>query len=129
MERVSGIGGIFFKAKDPNAMYAWYEKHLGMKQVPEAQSVDFVSKDSASGEEAHTYWSLFKQDTKYMEPSTSAFMINYRVSDMDALVKHLESEGIQILGREDVDYGRFAWIMDPEGNKIELFEPPKGSRK
>ena len=64
-----------------------------------------------------------------MEPSTSAFMINYRVADMDAMVAALESEGIKILGRQDAEYGKFAWIMDPEGNKIELFEPPKGSRK
>ena len=123
--RVMGIGGIFLKAKDPKAMYAWYEKHLGMKQDPGIQSVDFVSKDPQSGDEAHTYWSLFKEDTKYFEPSTSSVMINYRVADMDAVCSALESEGVEILGRQDEDYGRFAWIMDPEGNKIELWAPPK----
>jgi D-3-phosphoglycerate dehydrogenase len=121
-KRVTGVGGIFFKAKDPKAMYAWYEKHLGMKQEP---VVDFPWKDAETGEDAHTYWSLFKQDTKYMEPSSSSFMINYRVADMDAVVSALEAEGIKVLGRQDDEYGRFAWIMDPEGNKIELWAPPK----
>ncbi len=124
-QRVTGIGGVFFKAKDPKAMYAWYEKHLGLNYVPEMQSVDFASKDAQTGEEAHTYWSVFKQDTKYLEPSTSSFMINYRVDDMDAMVSALESEGVTILDRQDAEYGRFAWVLDPEGNKIELFEPPK----
>jgi predicted enzyme related to lactoylglutathione lyase len=124
-KRVTGVGGIFFKAKDPKAMYAWYEKHLGMKQEP---VVDFPWKDAETGEDAHTYWSLFKPDTKYMEPSTSSFMINYRVADMDAVVSALEAEGIKILGRQDDEYGRFAWIMDPEGNKIELWAPPKSKR-
>jgi D-3-phosphoglycerate dehydrogenase len=124
-KRVTGVGGIFFKAKDPKAMYAWYEKHLGMKQEP---VVDFPWKDAETGEDAHTYWSLFKPDTKYMEPSSSSFMINYRVADMDAVVSALEAEGIKVLGRQDDEYGRFAWIMDPEGNKIELWAPPKSRR-
>ncbi len=123
MKRVTGIGGVFFKAKDPKAMYAWYEKHLGLKSGH--GFVDFAWKDSETGEEAHTYWTLFKSDTKYLDPSTSPFMINYRVADMDAVVSALESEGVKILGRQDDEYGRFAWIMDPEGNKIELWAPPK----
>jgi catechol 2,3-dioxygenase-like lactoylglutathione lyase family enzyme len=123
--RVTGIGGIFFKAKDPQATYAWYEKYLGMRFDPRFQSVDFVSKDVQSGEETHTYWSLFKQDTKYFEPSSASMMINYRVADMDAVCSALESEGVKILSRQDEDYGRFAWIMDPEGNKIELWAPAK----
>jgi catechol 2,3-dioxygenase-like lactoylglutathione lyase family enzyme len=126
MQRVTGIGGIFLKAKDPQAMYAWYQKHLGFKPfLPEHNSVDFNWKDADTGEETHTIWSLFENSTNYFDPSTSAVMINYRVADMDAVVSALEAEGIQILGREDYDYGRFAWIMDPEGNKIELWEPPK----
>ena len=125
MRRVTGIGGIFFKAKDPKAMYAWYEKHLGMAKDAATHTVTFVSKDPQTGEEAHTYWSLFKQDTNYLEPSTSSFMINYRVADMDVVVSALEAEGVKILGRQDEDYGRFAWIMDPEGNKIELWAPAK----
>ena len=127
MKRVTGIGGIFIKAKDPQAMYAWYLKHLGMKHMPDLHSVDFPWKDADTGEEAHTYWSLFQENTNYFDPSKSAVMINYRVADMEAVVSALQAEGIEILGREDYDYGRFAWIMDPEGNKIELWEPPKKS--
>ena len=127
MKRVTGIGGIFIKAKDPQVMYAWYQRHLGFAAfLPEHHSIDFPWKDAETGEEAHTYWSLFKENTDYFGPSKSAVMINYRVEDMDAVVSGLQSEGIEILGREDHDYGRFAWIMDPEGNKIELWEPPKG---
>ena len=125
MKRVTGIGGIFIKAKDPQAMYAWYQKHLGMEHMPDLHSVDFPWKDAGTGEDAHTYWSLFKENTDYFDPSKSAVMINYRVADMDAVVSALQAEGIEILGREDHEYGRFAWIMDPEGNKIELWQPPK----
>ena len=125
MNRVTGIGGIFIKAKDPKAMYEWYETHLGMRHDAGTQAVPFAWTDAQTGEGAHTYWSLFKDDSKYFEPSTASVMINYRVADMDAVVKALESEGIKILGRQDADYGRFAWIMDPEGNKIELWQPPK----
>ncbi|MBZ5568066.1 MAG: VOC family protein [Acidobacteriia bacterium] len=125
MKRVTGIGGIFIKAKDPQAMYAWYETHLGIQRDTTSHTVDFACKDNDTGEEAHTYWSLFKENTNYFDPSKSAVMINYRVADMDAVVSALQSGGIEILGREDHDYGRFAWVMDPEGNKIELWEPPK----
>jgi predicted enzyme related to lactoylglutathione lyase len=125
MRRVTGIGGIFIKAKEPQTMYAWYEKHLGIKQDPCMQAADFTWRDRETGEEAHTIWSLFKDSSNYFDPSKSPVMINYRVADMDAVVSALQAEGIQILGREDYDYGRFAWIMDPEGNKIELWEPPK----
>jgi predicted enzyme related to lactoylglutathione lyase len=126
MKRVTGIGGIFIKAKEPEAMYTWYQRHLGFTAfLPEQHSIDFPSKDAETGEEAHTYWSLFKDSSDYFDPSKSQVMINYRVEDMDAVVAALQSEGIEILGRGDYDYGRFAWIMDPEGNKIELWEPPK----
>ena len=125
MKRVTGIGGIFIKARDPQAMYAWYQKHLGLKHATDIQSVDFPWQEKDTGEEAHTYWSLFKEDTNYFDPSKSAVMINYRVADMDAVIAALQAESIEILGREDYDYGRFAWIMDPEGNKIELWQPPK----
>jgi predicted enzyme related to lactoylglutathione lyase len=72
-----------------------------------------------------TVWSIFPHDTKYLEPSASAFMINYLVDDLDALLAALKEEGVQVAHREDYDYGRFAWIMDPEGNRVELWEPPK----
>ncbi|MGI9102418.1 MAG: VOC family protein [Terriglobales bacterium] len=125
MKRVTGIGGIFIKSKDPKAMYAWYKKHLGMDYDDTTQSVDFPSKDAQTGEEAHTYWSLFPHFSTYMDPSKTGFMINYRVADLNAVLEALKREGIEILGRQDEEYGHFAWIMDPEGNKIELWEPPK----
>jgi len=125
MTRVTGIGGVFIKAKDPKAMYAWYEKHLGLAQNPEAHSVMFSWKDPKTGEDGQTIWSLFKESSKYFDPSTSQVMINYRVADMDSLLKALESEGVKVLDRQDAEYGHFAWIMDPEGNKIELWQPPK----
>lgn len=122
MKRVTGIGGVFFKADDPDKLYEWYEKHLGVKQEAQGQGVQFSWK-TEDGRPGMTVWSLFPRDTKYFDPSKTDFMINYRVDDLEALVAALESEGIAILGREDYDYGRFAWIMDPEGHRIELWEP------
>ncbi len=122
MRRVTGIGGIFFKASDPEALYAWYEKHLGLRRNSQTQAVVFESGDTGR---AQTIWSLFPHTTEYFEPSQALFMLNYRVNDLDALVTALREEGVEILGREDYDYGRFAWIMDPEGNRIELWEPAK----
>jgi predicted enzyme related to lactoylglutathione lyase len=125
MNRVTGIGGIFIKAKDPQAMYAWYEKHLGIARDATAGAAMFTWRDKDSGEEGQTVWSLFEQSSKYFDPSNAQMMINYRVSDMDAVVRALEEDGVKVLGRDDAEYGRFAWIMDPEGNKIELWESPK----
>jgi predicted enzyme related to lactoylglutathione lyase len=126
MKRVTGIGGIFFKAQDPQKMYAWYEKHLGLKQDPSVGGVSLHWREADNPERTGmTMWSIFKQDSKYFDPSRSPFMLNYRVENMDALLEALRAEGVQIEKREDADYGRFAWIMDPEGNRIELWEPPK----
>jgi predicted enzyme related to lactoylglutathione lyase len=117
MERVTGIGGVFIKAEDPDGLYAWYEKHLGMKREPEGT---VVFRDS----EGITVWSLFPKTSKYFDPSHGPFMMNYRVENLDALLEALRAEGVEIdPHREDYDYGRFAWIMDPEGNRIELWEP------
>lgn len=128
MKRVTGIGGIFFKAQDPQKMYEWYEKHLGLKQDTAGAGVMLHWREAENPEEmGMTVWSIFKQDSKYFDPSRSPFMINYRVENLDALLEALRAEGVQIdPKREDHDYGRFAWIMDPEGNRIELWEPPKG---
>jgi predicted enzyme related to lactoylglutathione lyase len=123
MKRVTGIGGVFFKANDPEKLYQWYEKHLGVQRGADGSGVMFHWND---GQDARrpgmTVWSVFPQSTKYFDPSSAGFMINYRVEDLDALLKALEAEGIEILGRQD-EYGKFAWIMDPEGNRIELWEP------
>ena len=126
MKRVTGIGGVFFKADDPKKLYEWYEKHLGIAQTPGA-GVMFQWREADNPEpEGMTIWSLFKKDTNYFDPSKSSFMINYRVDNLDALLEALKADGVEIdPKREDADYGRFAWIMDPEGNRIELWEPPK----
>jgi predicted enzyme related to lactoylglutathione lyase len=127
MKRVTGIGGIFFKTQDPEALYQWYEKHLGIQRAPDGSGAMFEWRDSNEpGQKGMTIWSIFPRESKYFDPSASPFMFNYRVDDLDALLKALQEEGVQIdPRREDYDYGRFAWIMDPAGNRIELWEPPK----
>ena len=125
MERVTGIGGIFFKSDNPAKLYEWYEKHLGIKTDRNyGGKFDWIDKNGQAG---FTAWSIFSHDTKYFDPSRAGFMVNYRVDDLDALLEALRAEGVWIdPKREDYDYGRFAWIMDPDGNRIELWEPPKG---
>jgi predicted enzyme related to lactoylglutathione lyase len=127
MRRVTGIGGVFFKADNPEKLYDWYEKHLGIKQEVAGQGVAFRWKEDGDPDGC-TAWSIFKQDTDYFQPSKKSFMLNFRVENLDALVETLRVEGVWVdPKREDYDYGRFAWIMDPEGNRIELWEPPKRS--
>jgi len=127
MKRVTGIGGIFFKADNPEKLYQWYEKHLGITRAPDGSGAMFEWRDAQDVEQkGMTIWSIFPRDTKYLGSSNSAFMINYRVDDLDALLKTLQKEGVDIdPHREDYEYGRFAWITDPEGRRIELWEPPK----
>jgi predicted enzyme related to lactoylglutathione lyase len=126
MGRVTGLGGIFFKAQDPETLHAWYEHQLGMKR--EGGPVFFRWREKETEAAGTTVWSLFPKDTKYFDPGQAPFMINYRVDDLDALLDRLRTAGVWIDDRrENSEYGRFAWIMDPEGNRIELWEPPKGS--
>jgi predicted enzyme related to lactoylglutathione lyase len=120
MESITGIGGIFFRARDPQALAAWYREHLGVP-VAEGQSYGTIA-STAPGEV--TVWSAFPSDTTYFEPSTAPFMINYRVRDLDAMLRQLREAGVQVDDRvEDYDYGRFGWAVDPEGNRFELWEP------
>lgn len=119
MKRATGIGGIFFKAKDPKTLAAWYEKHLGISFEGNVYT-SFVW-DKIGGT---TVLSLFAEDTDYYEPSEKPFMFNLRVDDLHALLKVLKEEGIEAVGKtEEHSYGKFGWILDPEGNKIELWEP------
>jgi len=121
MARVTGLGGIFFKARDPQALLAWYAQHLGLK-VEEFGGVMFADDDTQGG---CTLWSPFKDDTKYFEPSTKPFMINFRVDDLAALLDALRGAGVQVDAKVDEsEFGRFGWIMDPEGNRVELWQPP-----
>ncbi len=126
MKRVTGIGGIFFKAQDPAKLKNWYSEHLGVSLAEDGSSI-FQWRELEKPEQVGmTVWSLFPKDTDYFNPSTAPFMINYRVEDLAALLEQLRKEGVPVDTRvEEYDYGRFAWIMDPEGNRIELWEPPK----
>ena len=123
MERVTGIGGIFFKSSDPKALGAWYRDHLGL-DVTDWGGVIFQwgGMDSPPG---MTLWSPFAQDTSYMAPSTSSFMVNFRVADLHALLAALKAEGCNVEDRTETSaQGKFGWVIDPEGNKVELWEPP-----
>jgi catechol 2,3-dioxygenase-like lactoylglutathione lyase family enzyme len=128
MKRVIGIGGIFFKAQDPTKLAAWSNKHLGLK-VEDWGGVCFQEGAAANLEprrQSHILWSPFSADTGYFAPSEKPFMINYRVRDLDALLEQLRSEGVRVDEKtEKSDFGYFGWIMDPEGNRIELREPPE----
>ncbi|MEO6136839.1 MAG: VOC family protein [Ginsengibacter sp.] len=123
MKKVTGIGGIFFKCKDPNNIKEWYKKNLGLK--PDEYGAMFEwREESDSTKKGVTQWSPFSETTKYFAPSTKEFMINYRVDNLEALVEELKKEGVTIVDKiESYDYGKFIHIMDPEGNKIELWEP------
>ena len=124
MKRVTGIGGVFFKVKDPQAMRTWYEKHLNIPHMSEyGGSFEWRQKENPD-ELGHTAWSVTDEKSEYYKPSNSKFMINYRVKDLEGLLKALKEEGVETVGEvESFDYGKFGWILDPEGNKIELWEP------
>jgi len=130
MKRVTGIGGIFFKCERPQEVLEWYHEHLGISPVGECGIFEWVQKDSP-GEIGHTAWGPFERETRYFRPSQKDFMINYRVENLEALIGQLREEGIEVVGEiEEYEYGKFGWIMDPEGNKIELWEPiDSGFRK
>jgi predicted enzyme related to lactoylglutathione lyase len=132
MQRVTGIGGIFFKSENPEQMYQWYEKHLGIRRESHGQGAQFEWRElkaadgSEPGPEAQTAWSIFPSSTKYFGASKANFMVNYRVEDLDALLEAMKAAGVEVdPKREEAEYGRFAWITDPDGNRIELWEPPK----
>lgn len=126
MKRVTGIGGIFFKCKDPVKMNEWYKTHLGLETSPYGAKFEW-EQQSESSKKGYTLWSPFPDSTKYFEPSTKDFMINYRVDDITALVEALKNEGVTILDEiATYEYGKFVHILDPEGNKIELFEANDG---
>src|SRR5438270_14069353 len=112
MGRVPGLGGVFFKASDPDRLYNWYESHLGLKR--EEGGVFFRWREPDGSKSGMTVWSLFKRDSAYFNPSTAPFMLNYRVDNLDALLQKLRAAGVQVDDRrEDSEFGRFAWIMDP----------------
>ena len=124
MKKVTGIGGIFFKCADPKKMNKWYEKHLGIPVADYGTMFQWRELDNPE-KEGYTVWSTFPADTTYFDPSKKDFMINYRVENIEALVEELKNAGVQILDEiTPSEYGKFVHILDPEGNSIELFEPP-----
>ncbi|NLA69146.1 MAG: VOC family protein [Gammaproteobacteria bacterium] len=123
MERVTGIGGIFFKSPDPKALSRWYREHLGLEVADWGGAVfEWGGTDSPRG---MTLWSPFAQDTDYMAPGKAGFMVNFRVADLDALLAALREEGCNVVDRTETSgHGKFGWVIDPDGNKVELWQPP-----
>ncbi len=123
MKKVTGIGGIFFKCKDPKKLKEWYKTHLGLNTNDYGATFEW-REDADPTHKGSTTWSPFPESSKYFDPSTKDFMINYRVADLDALVGQLKNEGVTIVDTmETYDYGKFIHILDAEGNKVELWEP------
>jgi predicted enzyme related to lactoylglutathione lyase len=119
-QSILGIGGIFFKARDPAALAAWYREHLGVP-VAAADATHAVFTE----QQATTVWSTFPADTTYFAPSTAPFMVNYRVADLVAMLAQLRAAGVPVDDRiEESEFGRFGWATDPEGNRFELWQPP-----
>lgn len=124
MRRVIGLGGIFIKSKNPKELQEWYKKHLGLPVEDYGGASLKWSNFQKKENDQYSVWSAFKETTTYLDPSKSSFMINFIVEDLTALLEVLKSEGVEIVGDPiDEDYGKFGWVMDPDGNKIELWQP------
>jgi predicted enzyme related to lactoylglutathione lyase len=127
MKRVTGIGGIFFKAKDAKALQAWYKQHLGIDVQPWGGAAFTWTDEEGKPMAGTTAWSIASEQSTQFAPSTAAFMVNYRVKDLQSLLKALRAEGCNVLEKiDESEYGKFGWVIDPEGNKVELWEPPAG---
>jgi predicted enzyme related to lactoylglutathione lyase len=127
MKRVTGIGGIFFKANDPAALQAWYREHLGVDVQPWGGAAFDWTDDEGKPVGGTTAWSITSMQSAQFAPSTASFMVNYRVHDLHALIDALRAEGCNVLDKiDDSEYGKFGWVIDPEGNKVELWQPPAG---
>ncbi|NKI93667.1 VOC family protein [Rhizobacter sp. SG703] len=127
MKRVTGIGGIFFKSRDPKALGEWYRKHLGL-EVEEWGGAMFrwVTDENPTGT-GTTMWTPFNEEASHFAPSTASFMVNFRVHDLHALLAALRSEGCAVDDKVDEsEFGKFGWVQDPEGRRIELWQPPEG---
>jgi len=134
MARVTGIGGLFFRAKDPKAAQDWYAEHLGIGPLPhspwgsgdDASLFEWRDKDNPD-QRCYSVFAPFPHDTDYFGPGSSPYMFNFRVDDLDALLTELREAGVEVLDKvESYPFGRFGWIVDPEGNRVELWEPAEG---
>ena len=121
-QHVTGIGGVFFKSQNPAGLAKWYRKHLGITSKDGCADFSWREKDRPK-RIGRTVWALFPSDTDYFKPSASPFMLNYRVANLDRMLQQLRRGGVVVEKVESFNYGRFAWISDPEGNRIELWEP------
>ncbi|HTJ81714.1 MAG TPA: VOC family protein [Polyangiaceae bacterium] len=122
--RVTGIGGIFFKARDPEALGTWYRDKLGFDVEKWGGSQFFWNRRDAEGGAAYTVWNPFKESTEYFSPSERSYMINLRVDDLEAMLKHLKASGAHVLDRRDeTEQGKFGYVLDPDGTLLELWEP------
>ena len=127
MKRVTGIGGIFFKAHDAPALRAWYQKHLGIDVQDWGGAAFLWSDDEGKPTGGTTVWNISPAVSDYFAPGTAPFMVNYRVADLHALLRELRAEGCNVVDKiDESEFGKFGWVIDPEGNKIELWEPPPG---
>lgn len=123
MRRVTGIGGVFFKCSDPAKLRDWYREHLGIESQEWGSSFLWRELDAPS-KKGYTAWCPFPDSSDYFDPSDEPYMVNYRVADLDALIPVLKDEGVEVVGGpETFENGKFAWIVDPDGRKIELWEP------
>lgn len=131
MAKVIGIGGVFFTSKDPKKLGAWYRKHLGVDVESWGGAVFQWSQERKSPRQAFTVWSPFPADTTYFAPSKLPYLLNFVVDDLDGLLKKLRRAKVRIDEKpvEASEFGRFAWVFDPEGRKLELWEPPKKKRR
>jgi predicted enzyme related to lactoylglutathione lyase len=126
VRRATGIGGVFFKAKDPKALGEWYRRHLGV-DVQSWGGVSFRWNEPEPQPHGLTVWSIFPADTDYFSPSPAPFMVNFRVENLASLLDALRAEGCDVDERmQSSEYGEFGWVMDPEGNRVELWQPPPG---
>ena len=121
--RITGIGGVFFKSKNPEAMRSWYNEKFGLKSDQYGHAFVWKTIDDPQ-KNGYTAWNPFDEKSTYFEPSDQKYMINYRVENLEELLAELKDSGVQVVGEiEKFDYGKFGWVLDPEGNKIELWEP------
>jgi len=121
--KVTGLGGIFFKAENPDSLKKWYDKNLGLPCDQYGSLFTWRHKEDPD-KLGYTQFSVFDKKTDYLNPAKKEFMINFRVDNLEALIRQLKKDGMQVIGEiESYEYGKFGWVMDPEGNKIELWEP------
>jgi predicted enzyme related to lactoylglutathione lyase len=123
-QRVTGIGGVFFTSQDPERLASWYREHLGIDVGVEGYAMFQWREKEDANRVGATVWAIFPDDTDYFAPGNSPFMLNYRVNDLDAVLTALREEGVWVDDRvQEEDYGRFGWAMDPDGRRIELWQP------